>query len=139
VAQQLAPNLFDLKGDGVTVSYSTSSLDGRPRFNYKKGRTELNFAGDEIKVVKSGIGDLVTVTIAKTVDRGFTTFSILLPDIALTTASTRQAMRTFGITTLHKTSISGPVNGVQETYKVISMRGSAKLVKFLSKSAGTSA
>jgi hypothetical protein len=138
VAQKAEPNLYDFKGVGVTVSYSTSSTDGQPRLSYKKGRLELNFAGDDITALEASIGTLVTVTIAKTVDRGFTTFSILLPGIALANSAAKQAFRTLGITTTHSTSIAGPVKGAQETYKALPLRGSAKLVQFLSKTAGIS-
>lgn len=137
MAQQIAPNLYDLKGVGVTFSYSTSSIGGQPRLSFKKHRLELNFAGDEITSQATSIGTLVTVTIAKTVDRGFTTFSVLLPDIALADPAARQSVRTFGITTAHITNIAGPPTGVQETYKVLPLRGSAKSVKFVSKTAGT--
>jgi hypothetical protein len=71
------------------------------------------------------------VTIAKTVDRGFTTFSFLLPTIELSTASAKQLFRTIGITTVHKTTIAGPVKGPQQAYKVVLLRGTAQQVAFL--------
>jgi hypothetical protein len=138
VAQKTEPNLYDLKGVGVSISYSTSSINGQPRLSFKKGRLELTFAGDEITALETSIGTLVTVTIATTVDRGFTTFSVLLPGIAPANAAAKQAFRTFGITTAHTTTIAGPVKGAQETYKTLPLRGSARLVQFLSKTAGTS-
>ena len=125
----VTPNLYDLTGDGVTVSYSTSSISGKPLFSYKKGRTSLNFSGDEITTQETEIGDLVSVTIAKTVDRGFTSFSVLIPSIKLP-ASGKQSFRTVGITTVHTTSIGGPVKGAGETYKTVDLRGSAKAVEF---------
>jgi hypothetical protein len=139
VAQKTEPNLYDLKGVGVTVSYSTSSISGEPRLSFKKGRLELNFAGDEITTVETSIGTVVTVTIGTTVDRGFTTFSMLLPSISLADSAVKQAVRTLGITTEHTTSIAGPVKGAQQTYKALRLRGSAKLAQFLSNTAGTSA
>jgi hypothetical protein len=138
VAQKMEPNLYDLKGVGVTVSYSTSSISGEPRLSFKKGRMELNFAGDEITAFETSIGTVVTVTIGKTVDRGFTTFSILLPSISLANSAAKQAFRTLGITTAHTTSIAGPAKGAQETYKALQLRGSAKHTQFLSKTASTS-
>ena len=129
--QQTSPDLFDLQGQGITISYSTSSFGGKPQLSFKKGRQTLNFSGDEIAVTETGIGTLVTVTIAKTVDRGFTTFSILLPAIELRAGSTKQSFKTIGITTVHKTSIGGPVSGVLETYRTIALSGTAKQVQFL--------
>ena len=45
MAPKLAPNLFELNAESVTVTYSTTSIDGTPRFTYTKGRQTLNFAG----------------------------------------------------------------------------------------------
>jgi hypothetical protein len=131
---QNAPNQYDLVGQGVTISYSTSNIAGQPTLSYKKGRQTLNFAGDEIGVLDTGIGSLVTVTIAKTVDRGFTSFSFLLPAISLT--KTKQTFQTIGLTTVHKTTIGGPVTGPQETYKSIALRGTASQVETLAGKAG---
>jgi hypothetical protein len=47
MAKQLVPNLFQLSGEGITATYSTTSIDGQPRFTYKKGRQTLNFAGSD--------------------------------------------------------------------------------------------
>jgi hypothetical protein len=76
------------------------------------------------------IGALITVTIAKTADREFTSFSFLLPAIQLSSQSAKQLFRTIGITTVHKTTIAGPVKGVQQTYKSVQLRGTARQVVF---------
>jgi hypothetical protein len=131
MAQKIIPNQYDLQGQGISISYSTSSIAGKPQLNFKKGRQTLNFSGDEIGVLDTPIGTLITVTIAKTVDRGFTSFSFLLPTIELATASAKQSFRTIGITTVHKTTIAGPIKGPQQTYKPVELRGSARRVAFL--------
>jgi hypothetical protein len=133
MAQANTPNQYDLTGEGITISYSTTSIDGKPRLRYKKGRTALDFAGDEIRTADTEVGALVSVTIAKTVDRGFTDFSFLLPTINLTTA--KQSFRTIGITTVVKTTIGGPVKGPLQTYKSVDLSGIAKQVEFLAKTA----
>jgi hypothetical protein len=133
MAQKIVPNSYDLQGPGVSINYSTTSLAGKPQLRFKKGRQTLDFSGDEIGTLDTQIGTLITVTIAKTVDRGFTTFSFLLPAIELAAASSKQSFRTLGITTVHKTTIAGPVKGVQETYKYVELRGVARHVAFLTK------
>jgi hypothetical protein len=40
----LTPNSFQLTGDDVQVNYSTTSIDGKPRFTFKKGQKTLEFA-----------------------------------------------------------------------------------------------
>src|SRR5690242_1404106 len=125
------PNQYELQGTGVTVSYSTSSIAGQPQLTLKKGRQSLSFSGDQIESLNTQLGTLVTVTIGKTVDRDFTTFSVLLPTIQLADAGAKQSFRTVGITTVNKTSIGGPVTGPQQTYKTVELRGTARQVEFL--------
>jgi hypothetical protein len=137
MAQKITPNQYDLQAPGVTISYSTSSIAGKPQLSFTKGRQTLNFSGDEIGVLDTPIGALITVTIARSVDRGFTSFSFLLPAIDLPAASAKQSFRTLGITTVHKITITGPVKGQQQTYKSIELRGTARQVAFLTqKTAG---
>src|SRR5262249_49156034 len=65
------------------------------------------------------------------------TFSFLLPTIELSKESAKQSFRTIGITTIHKTTIAGPVKGVQQVYKSVQLRGTAQHVLFLAqKTAG---
>jgi len=128
MATLTAPNLFELKGTGVAVTYSTTSIDGTPRFALKKGRQTLNFSGKQITTLDTGIGTLVSVVIASIPDKSTTTFSVLLPNIQVT-GSNKQAFRTIGITTVAATSIAG-VKGVEQTYKTVLLRGSARLVDF---------
>ena len=125
----LTPNSFQLTGDDIQVNYSTTSIDGKPRFTFKKGNKTLDFAGNQISSSNVKIGTLVSVVIAAVADKSTTTFSILLPAIRLP-ESRRQAFRTFGITTVTKTSIVGPPVGVQQTYTTVALRGSARLVAF---------
>jgi hypothetical protein len=129
MAAKTTPNLYDLHGDGITVSYSTSSIAGKPQFSYKKGQQSLNFSGDEITTLQTGIGMLVSVVIAKTVDRGFTTFSVLLPVIQLADGQ-KLSFHTIGITTVTTTTIAGPVQGAQQTYHVSALTGTAQHVQF---------
>jgi hypothetical protein len=125
----LTPNSFQLTGDDIRVNYSTTSIDGKPRFTFKKGQKTLDFVGNQISSSTVNIGTLVSVVIAAVPDRSTTTFSILLPAIRLP-ESKRQAFRTFGLTTLTKTTIAGPPVGAQQTYKSVALRGSARLVAF---------
>ena len=126
----IAPNLFELAGASIAVTYSTTSLDGKPRLTFKKGRKTLTFAGKEITATETGIGKLVTVLIAATPDKDSTTFAILLPGILLADRSRKASFRTIGVTTVTKTSITGRPIGVQQTYKVVELQGAARKVDF---------
>ena len=128
-APTIAPNLFQLSGEGVSATFSTTSIDGKPRFTFKKGRQTLNFSGDQITSIDVNIGTLVSVVISTVPDRGTNSFSLLLPAVRLGTA-TKQAIRAIGIATLTKTTIAGPPLGAQQAYKTLALRGSAQLVVF---------
>ena len=129
MAAKTAPNLYQLSGERLEVTYSITSIDGTPRFTFKKGRQTLNFSGDQITSVEAGIGTLVSVVIANVPDKNFTTFALLLPAIRLQ-GSKRQAFRTIGIATVTKTTIAGPPPGAQQTYKTVALRGSAQQAAF---------
>lgn len=131
MAPNNAPNQYDLQGTGITIGYSTSSIAGRPQFTLKKGRQTHSFSGDQIDTLDTRIGTLLTVTLAQVPDKETTTFSLLLPAISLATSSSKQAFSTIGVTTVHKTSITGSVKGPRQTYKTVALRGSAQQVAFL--------
>jgi hypothetical protein len=122
------PNFYVLSGKHIHITYSTTSIDGKPRFDYQDQHQTLNFSGDEIRSVQTEVGTLVSVTIRLTVDTGGTTFSILLPRVNIPGEQT-MPIRTVGITTLHKFSI-GPAVGQRDFYTVIRMKGSASRVFF---------
>jgi len=133
-AQQLAnppalkhPNLFDLAGDGISVSYASTSFSGKPLLSYHDGFQSKSFVGDQIRTVETEIGTLVTVTIFLTVDSGSTTFSILIPVVNLRTSDSAP-ITTYGITTLHRFSIIGPPQGQAEFSTAHQMSGTASFV-----------
>jgi hypothetical protein len=131
----ITPNQFELRAGGIQIVYSTSSIAGNAQLSFTKGRKTLNFTGKEIRVMDVNIGSLVTVTLAMVPDESFTTFSFLLPAINLAKQSARQSFRTIGITTVHKTTLAGPPKGVQQVYKPVELRGTARQVQFVAKKA----
>jgi hypothetical protein len=122
------PNLYELHGGGIHVTYSTTSISGQPLFSYHDAVQVKNFSGNEIKAVQTDIGTLVTVVIHLTIDSGSTTFSLLLPNVILP-ASNVAHITAEGITTLHRFSIPPPV-GQTEFYTVRTMHGTARFVVF---------
>jgi len=125
------PNLFELQGGNIKVTYSTSGIIGQPQFSFKRGRTVLNFGGNQIRSEKAAIGTLVTVTIETVPDLRTVLFSLMLPIVNLQQAS-KVNLKTIGILTTEKTSIGGPglVKGALQSYKVIVLAGTAKSVVF---------
>jgi hypothetical protein len=127
MAQQ--PNLFELSGGGIHVTYSTTSITGKPLFSYHDGFQLKNFSGDEISVVDTIVGKLVSVFLIRTIDGGSTSFTVLIPNIHLPPTNVA-ALTTEGITTLHKFSIIGPPLGQTELYTFHRLHGTARFVEF---------
>jgi hypothetical protein len=128
-AQIKHPNLFQLSGDGIHVTYSTSGFDGKPHFSYHDAHQNKQFTGDQIRTVQTEIGTLVTVTLLLLVDAGSTTFTVLIPTVNLRTSDSAH-IATDGIVTLHRTSIIGPLQGQSEFYTVHPLTGTASFVVF---------
>jgi hypothetical protein len=125
-----APNLFELHGDHIAVTYATTSIDGKPRLTYQDTHRTLTFEGDQIQSVDAGIGRLETVTLSSAPDQGSTTFTLLVPDVNLGRTDSAP-VTTEGVITLHRTSIAPQVlHGQTELYRVHRLIGTARAVEF---------
>lgn len=122
------PNLYQLSGKHLNITYSTTGIDGKPHFSYQDLQQTLSFTGDQIRSVVTEIGTLVSVTIRMTVDTGGTTFSLLLPRVNIP-GEQSVPVETVGITTLHRFSVL-PINGQRDFYTVTRLQGSASRVFF---------
>lgn len=114
------PNHFSFHGENLNVSYSTTSLMGKPFLSYDDGIKSRNFMGDEIRTVGTEIGTLVSVTLWKT-KSGFTTFTILIPKSEVGSGE-QLFLHTQGIITKHKYPVKP---GQLNTYRYILLKGSA--------------
>jgi hypothetical protein len=47
------PDLYDLQGHHLQISYSTTSIDGKPRFQYPDQFQALQLSGDQIRTLDS--------------------------------------------------------------------------------------
>jgi hypothetical protein len=123
------PNLFELSGDGIHITYSATSFDGQPRFSYQDASETKQFVGNQIRTEKTVVGTLVSVTIAMTPDAGSTTFTVLIPTVNLRVSDSAN-ITTYGLTTLHKFSIIGAPQGQTELYTTHPLQGTALWVVF---------
>jgi hypothetical protein len=124
------PDLYSLHGDQLRITYATTSFDGRPRFDYQDATQMHSFEDDQIRATTTEIGLLVTVTLFRSIDRGSTTFTLLVPTVNL--GSAQQApIDTLGITTIHRFSSVPALNqGQTELYRVTPLTGTASFVNF---------
>ncbi len=129
--QPMTPNMYQLAGDGMHVTYASTSINGQPHLTYQDGAQTLSFSGSEIRQTKTEIGTLVTVTIRMTVDTGSTAFTLLVPSVNLPSPSSPAQIHTYGITTVHKFSVVPAANrGQTELYTTTELSGTASLVFF---------
>jgi hypothetical protein len=124
------PNTYHLQGGHLHVTYGTTSITGKPFFRYDDGHQALDFHDTDIRVTQTELGRLVTVSIIKTVDTGFTGFTLIVPEVRLPQGSTNVPIRTVGITTRH----TGP-NSVlplpqREQSTAVELSGTASLLMF---------
>jgi hypothetical protein len=127
---QLNPaNLFQLQGRGIHVTYSATSFSGQPLFQYQDEHGTQNFHGDQINIVSTPIGSLVSVTIRRTVDSGSTSFSVVIPTVNVLGAGQASPVHTDGVTTVHRFNIVPMLNqGQMEIYRVTPLTGTATLI-----------
>jgi len=72
-------NLFELSGDYIQVTYSSSSFTGAPLLSYRDPSTNAQFSGRDIRSESTEIGDLLTVALEQIPDLRTVTFTLLLP------------------------------------------------------------
>jgi hypothetical protein len=104
------PDRYDLHGKRISISYIPDvvigpiSTDGPVRFVYQDDVQTLKFTGDDIRTNDvPDLGTVVSVTIGKTFDMGYTSFSVLIPHVTLTPQfGLSAAVSTVGITTVHR-------------------------------------
>jgi hypothetical protein len=124
------PDLYQVHGGSLHITYSTTGIDGKPHFTYHDAVQTKTFSGTEIRTVSTEIGTLVTVTIRLTVDSGSTSFTLMVPNVNLSSSNTA-AIKTFGVTTFHRFSVVPALNlGQTETYTVTELSGTASFVVF---------
>jgi hypothetical protein len=124
----IEPNLYELSGDGITVTYESQPVVGPPRFNYEDKKHGHLSTGKDIHTVDTEIGTLVSAIIYDfRPGSGSISFSVLLPKIRLG-KSTSEPITTIGITTAPKVREPAP-HGQNELYTVHPMRGKASFVR----------
>ena len=123
------PNLFELTGDKVQLTYSTTSKVGQPHLSYNNH----TFNGNEIRSQKSELGSLVTVILENVADGDTLILTLLVPDVTLDSIlgeTTEQPIKTLAIMTTNRNTIAGPPVGARQIYEVLNLQGTAKIVFF---------
>jgi hypothetical protein len=122
-------NLFELSCDGTSISYSTTSISGKPLLQYNGPEGELSFSGDEIGTAATALGSEVTVTLETVPDLHTITCTLLLPSLRLPGGG-ESSFETLAIKTTAHTTIAGPPEGAGQSYESVALHGVAKAVDF---------
>jgi hypothetical protein len=125
-----SPNIYDLQGDGIHVTYSTTSFDGKPHFHYQDAFQSKQFIGDQINVAENELGLLATVVTRLTVDSGSTSFTLVIPRVNLR-FSNSASITTLGVTAVHEFSLVPSIlSGQADFYSAHNLKGTAAAVVF---------
>jgi hypothetical protein len=119
-----------LQGEGFKINYATSGFDGKPHFSYKAHGQSLNFSGDQIRTTSTDLGTLVSVTTTRTVDLGYTTFTLIVPHVNMgTNMSVR--ISSHGAITRHKMApLRGYPLGQTEYNSAVCLQGTASWITY---------
>lgn len=129
------PNSYHLTGNGITVAYYPDGFgppqaDGRVHMIYQDANGTLAFMDSDVRVLNNtDLGEVASVTIRPTVDTGRTTFSLLIPAVALSTPASVAAISTVGITTVHRSGVLALGRSQRDTYVITTLAGEAAFVE----------
>ena len=130
MTQTVTPNLYQISGSHIHVTYTTTSIDGKPTLSYQDAHQGKSFRGDEIRTVDCDLGTLVSVTLRMTVDAGSTSLSVFIPRMRINQGE-HATVRTDCVTTVHRFSIAPQfLHGQLDTYATTSLHGTAQFVMF---------
>lgn len=132
------PDRYDLHGKQISISYIPEAVigpvptDGPVRFVYQDDLQTLKFIGADIRTVDvPDLGTVVSVTIGKTIDTGYTSFSVLIPRVTLTPQlGLSAAVSTVGVTTEHRELLAFGHPQTQ-TYSTTRLRGTAAKLRIV--------
>jgi hypothetical protein len=123
-------NLFEVGDYSIQVTYSSTSFPGQPQLSYRDNNINRNFMGEEIRILDTEIGQLVTVTLETIGDLRIVTFTLILPLVNVMPQSGGTRVRVPGILTTTHTTIAGPGPGAEKTYSTVNLQGTAQFVVF---------
>ena len=131
VAEPSAPNRYELTGKELDVSYSTSGIDGRPRFSVTDGEQSFSFVGDEIAVASTALGTEVTEVTEVVPHERDITITLVLPTVYLRDRSEAEFDTiTIATISLLPSTGAGEVRGAAQMYRVTDLHGTASQVDF---------
>ena len=128
--RQLEPNQFRLEGYDTQITYSSTSISGRPLFSFSDPVETRNFSGNEIRLEDTGVGQMVTVQLQNNAaDQGFEHLTLFLPKVRLSEETKSVTIHTLAIRNREVVFVAPGARQLQ-TYEPIYLSGTAELVQF---------
>jgi hypothetical protein len=124
----IAANTFMVRNRRISVAFSATSITGQPLMQFKDRKHEVSVRGDEIRVVETEIGTLVTITLEPDADAGGLLFTLVVPRVVLASPQGEQTVATQGFYTRSRLIPRLPANVQLQTYDAEELRGSASFV-----------
>jgi hypothetical protein len=128
VPRPVEANMYELENRTVSVTFSATSITGDPLMHYKDRQREVNARGDEIRVVESEIGTLVSITLEPDADAGSLIFSVLIPRVVIAQRGGEQPVVTQAIYTRSRLPPRLSASVQLQTYDVVKLKGNASFV-----------
>lgn len=126
----LQPNLFELQGYDIQITYSTTSITGQPQFSYSDRVESRTFSGDEIVVEDTGLGKIVTVQLkSNQADEGLESITLLIPVIQMAADAQSVAIQTLAVLSKQAVFVAPGTRQLQ-SYNPVYLSGTAQLVAF---------
>lgn len=124
------PNQFLLGGHDTEITFSTTSFTGVPRLTYKDRSRTLNFSGEEIRIERTQLGQMVTVNLSSNSQAFGTveTLTLLIPSISVPIETKTGPIQTIAIFSLRSPMVKIP--GQSQTYMTLCLAGTAEQVDF---------
>jgi len=96
------PNVFELEGYDTRISYSTTSIVGLPELIYVSRGETLKFRGDQIRVERTSLGQMVSVILNANPQAvgPVESLSLLIPAMNLPADSRHGSIQTVAILSL---------------------------------------
>ena len=121
-------NLFELFGDSIQVSFSSTNILGGSILSYRDPQRSLFFRGEEIRSQDTELGELITVTLEAIPDFRTITFSLILPTVTVMSQSSGTYIRVPGVTATNPTTLAGAPPGPERLYAVVMLQGTAQFI-----------
>ena len=127
--QNNVPNMYQLAGDGIQITYTVSNINGEAQLDYYDGQEDRTFTGNQISSAQSPLGTLVTVFLLRSIDAGSIALTLVVPNVNLG-STIQQPIKTFAVVTKNLFSLVDLHKPRQtQVYQIFALEGTAGFVE----------